>query len=243
MSDLQLTSLGFTHAELVRRARMWLSNRMHCRFVLCETQAGTGESPDAIGWKYGDYSHLVEVKVSRSDFFADHAKPFRQQPERGVGIYRWLMVPAGLVSLGDMAAYPGWGLLEVVRRSVRVVRKAERQPVVNREAEVCVLVQAVANAQLCAPMDLNEWFSHPETAVGRMRANRRRIADQQREIALERSCGGRWDVVRQQMVRCDALVATGYCACSEHGGRTRGEKRKQADVERAYFERGLEMSA
>lgn len=233
MSDLTLIPPGVTHRDLVQRAAAWIVNRMNCRFVLCETMAGNGESPDAIGWKYGDQSHLVEVKVSRSDFLADRNKPFRKDPSRGVGMYRWFMVPSGMVAVEDLVAFEGWGLLEVTGKTVRILKRAELQPAINREAEVCILVQAVANAQLCAPMNLNDWFNHPESAVGRLRAERRAIAESKRQRDRANTCC--WiRVADEQIHRCGIQVATGFQRCSSHGGRTRGEKRKQADVEAAY---------
>jgi hypothetical protein len=74
-----------THAELVVRAIRWLRNQKGCSFVLSEQfAAGVAEQPDAIGWKYGDQSHLIECKISRSDFFADAAKPFRRNGAKGI---------------------------------------------------------------------------------------------------------------------------------------------------------------
>ena len=71
---------------------------------------GNGENPDAIGW-YTGRTMLVECKVSRSDFLADRKKPFRANPERGLGLYRYFMAPKGLIKVDELPARRG--LLEV----------------------------------------------------------------------------------------------------------------------------------
>ena len=56
--------------------------------------APSGEMPDAIGWKRGCHSVLVECKSSRADFLADREKPWRQKPENGAGCERFYLTPA-----------------------------------------------------------------------------------------------------------------------------------------------------
>ena len=152
-----------------------------------------------------------------------------------MGMFRWLMAPVGIVAAEDMNAYLGWGLLEVSGRTVRIIRAAELQPARNSNEELAVLVQAVANAQLCAGRDLNEWFACPETPLGKLRAVRRAIAERERQSQRERECGRYIGTDAEgRMTYCKVTVAGGYYACSEHGGRTRGEKRKQAYVTASY---------
>jgi hypothetical protein len=98
-----------THAQLVEKAVHWL-RRYRCGVVLSEQASISGEMPDAIGWKRACHSVLVECKVTRSDFLADRAKPFRVKPEDGVGCERFYLVPAELVRREELPA--GWGLLE-----------------------------------------------------------------------------------------------------------------------------------
>jgi len=99
-----------THAQLVSKAVHWL-RRYRCGVVLSEQACVSGEMPDAIGWKRACHSVLVECKVTRSDFLADRAKPFRLKPEQGVGCERFYLVPAGLVRREELPQ--GWGLLEL----------------------------------------------------------------------------------------------------------------------------------
>jgi len=66
----------------------------------------------------------VECKVTRADFLADRVKPFRQKPEKGVGSERFYLVPPGLARVEELPA--GWGLLELRRGRVEIVRASEK---------------------------------------------------------------------------------------------------------------------
>jgi hypothetical protein len=98
-----------THPQLVEKAVRWLRS-YRCGVVLSEQACVSGEMPDAIGWKRACHSVLVECKITRSDFLADRAKPFRRKPDQGVGCERFYLVPAGVVQREELPQ--GWGLLE-----------------------------------------------------------------------------------------------------------------------------------
>ncbi|HXY78029.1 MAG TPA: hypothetical protein VEH47_04405 [Candidatus Acidoferrales bacterium] len=98
-----------THAQLVEKAVRWL-RACRCGVVLSEQACVSGEMPDAIGWKQACRSVLVECKVTRADFLADRAKPFRQHPGKGVGCERFYLTPPALITINELPA--GWGLLE-----------------------------------------------------------------------------------------------------------------------------------
>ena len=110
-----------THAQLVQKAVAWLRS-YRCSVVLSEQACASGEMPDAIGWKRTQHSVVVECKVSRADFLADRSKPFRLQPELGLGCERFYLTPPDLVEAKELP--PGWGLLECARGRVRTVEKA-----------------------------------------------------------------------------------------------------------------------
>ena len=99
-----------THAQLVEKAVRWLRS-YRCGVVLSEQACVSGEMPDAIGWKRANHSVLIECKVTRADFLADRAKPFRLKPEKGVGSERFYLTPPSLVKAEELPA--GWGLLEL----------------------------------------------------------------------------------------------------------------------------------
>jgi hypothetical protein len=80
--------------------------------------------PDAIGWKKACHSVLVECKASRSDFLVDRAKPFRSNPENGVGCERFYLAGKGLIRVGELP--PGWGLLEVSGREVEKTKASAK---------------------------------------------------------------------------------------------------------------------
>ncbi len=107
----------------------WL-RRYRCGVVLSEQACVSGEMPDAIGWKKACHSVLVECKVSRSDFLADRDKPFRQQPETGVGCERYYLAPRGLIGIDELPA--GWGLLEVCGREIERVKASAK----NHRSEI-----------------------------------------------------------------------------------------------------------
>lgn len=110
-----------SHDTLCALAVKWLkrshSQKGHgCNVAVSEARSGwNGEIPDAIGFRINppnEGSVVVECKVSRSDFLADKAKPHRQ--EKGMGNWRYIMCPEGMIHEGDLL--PGWGLLWINRR-------------------------------------------------------------------------------------------------------------------------------
>jgi hypothetical protein len=112
-----------THAQLVEKAVEWL-RAYRCGVVLSEQACVSGEMPDAIGWKRASHSVLIECKISRADFLADRDKPFRQKQELGLGCERFYLTPPALLQLKELP--PGWGLLELRKRKVEVVRRSAR---------------------------------------------------------------------------------------------------------------------
>jgi hypothetical protein len=108
-----------THAQLVERAVRWLRS-YRCGVVLSEQACVSGEMPDAIGWKRANHSVLVECKVTRADFLADRAKPFRQKAEQGVGSERFYLTPPSLLKADGLPV--GWGLLELRRGRIEMVK-------------------------------------------------------------------------------------------------------------------------
>jgi hypothetical protein len=115
VSGQKFADRSVTHSQLVDRAVRWLRS-YRCGVVLSEQACASGEMPDAIGWKKACHSVLVECKVTRSDFLADRAKPFRMKPQQGVGCERFYLAAAGLIRLEELPQ--GWGLLE--QRSGRI---------------------------------------------------------------------------------------------------------------------------
>jgi hypothetical protein len=108
-----------THAQLIQRAVAWLRS-YRCSVVLSEQACASGEIPDAIGWKRSQHSVVVECKVSRADFLADRAKPFRIKPEIGLGCERFYLTTPALVQIEELP--DGWGLLECQRGRVKILR-------------------------------------------------------------------------------------------------------------------------
>lgn len=109
------------HARLVEHAVRWLRANYRCGVILSEQYCATGEVPDVIGWKGFCRSVLVECKVSRADFVADAAKPFRLHPEEGMGCERFYLAPAGVIRREELPKH--WGLLEFRKREIHLAVK------------------------------------------------------------------------------------------------------------------------
>jgi len=120
---LSIQTRFVTHAKLVSMAVHWL-RRYRCGVVLSEQACASGEMPDAMGWKKACHSVLIECKVTRADFLADRAKPFRQQPETGVGSERYYLAPRGLIRIEELPC--GWGLLEVCGREIEMTKRSAK---------------------------------------------------------------------------------------------------------------------
>ncbi len=118
------SSVEAGHALLVARAVEWLRRSYKCGIILSEQYCATGEVPDVIAWKGRSKSVLVECKISRADFLADAAKPFRQKPEEGMGCQRFYMAPVGVIRADELPKQ--WGLLELRGREVRMAIKPGR---------------------------------------------------------------------------------------------------------------------
>lgn len=113
---------SYTHSELVELARQWLVKK---GFPVVVTEiASVGEEPDALGFKQG-LTTLIECKASRSDFLADSKKFYRQNPEYGLGEYRYYFAPKGLIKVEELPEK--WGLIEVGESGVRVTYSASKE--------------------------------------------------------------------------------------------------------------------
>jgi hypothetical protein len=96
------------HDTLVERGARWLRGK-GCKLILREFVAAQ-EIPDVIGWR-GTWgaSYLIECKTSRSDFLKDRNKPWRVDPEAGMGTYRYFLCPPRMIKPEKLP--PRWGLL------------------------------------------------------------------------------------------------------------------------------------
>lgn len=140
-----------SHADLVVIARRWLRNQMNCPLVLTEMSVSGCEVPDAIGFR-NDRDHwwqmesiLIECKVSRNDLRLDQAKSFRLNPDKGMGVRRYLLAPCGVFDealINDVLAENHWGYLEWDGRSVFQRRRSDRLPA-NKDAELVLMMSAI----------------------------------------------------------------------------------------------------
>jgi len=136
-----------THKELVNKASAWLKTRGY-KLVVTEAVTHAQEIPDAIGWKNGKWSALVECKVTRADFKRDADKPSRKDPKKRLGQLRYYLAPQGVIPLEDVPE--GWGLIELVSRSLVVTKPAPKEPYSTLIAanELLILTHLLRRAEI-----------------------------------------------------------------------------------------------
>ena len=150
-----------THAALVQRAGRWLRNSRACKVVFTELHAAFPiECPDAIGWRSGGWSILLECKTSRADFLSDREKPFRKDG-RGIGAERFYFALPGLIRREELP--PGWGLLELRGNRVFTVLSQFKDDQRSRESilrELSLLSALLHRAAIqIHPKTLDEWVN------------------------------------------------------------------------------------
>lgn len=150
------------HDILCTKAEEWLK-RQGCKVTFHDrfrAVTGTGEQPDAIGWRSGA-SILIECKASRSDFLSDRGKRFRADPAMGMGDWRFYFCPPGVILPGDLPE--GWGLMYCHEKKVEKVHGVpkgnarwydERPFRGNKDAENAMLISALRRLQIRGHLDL-----------------------------------------------------------------------------------------
>lgn len=111
INDRAIPVSKFTHSDLVEIAYKWVLKRGRCGVAFKEFCTATNETPDVIGFGSWGHSVMIEVKVSKSDFYKDKTKNFRKDPTLGMGKYRYYCVPTGLIKVSSLP--PNWGLIYV----------------------------------------------------------------------------------------------------------------------------------
>ena len=114
-----------THDDLVESARCWLCKEHY--IVITEMSDGISEKPDAIGWRGGSETTLIECKASRQDFLSDKKKSSRLFIASGMGDFRYYLAPPGIIILDELPEK--WGLMEYKNRDSypKIIRVATHQ--------------------------------------------------------------------------------------------------------------------
>lgn len=150
-----------SHSDLVAVAARWLLKTNYkngfcmggpCPIVVTELVTQAFEQPDALGWHSGR-TILVEVKVSRSDFFADAKKPFRMNPEMGLGQWRWYLCPEEMLKPEEMP--DKWGLLWATESGRVKIKKDPEFQKSNRDAEAHILISVIRRQANWSPLHLD----------------------------------------------------------------------------------------
>lgn len=104
------------HNRLVSMAARWF-RRQGFSVIATELKSyGNREQPDVYACRQ-TCSAVIEVKVSRSDFFADAQKPERHSG--GLGNYRFYLCPEGMITPDELP--PGWGLLYAKGKGINTI--------------------------------------------------------------------------------------------------------------------------
>lgn len=106
------------HPKLCEIGRKWVlrapsskGGNMHLAF----TEIGCNkvkEHPDVFGLHSSGETVILEAKASRADFLADKKKPFRADPDQGMGDFRYYISPKDVVREEDLTGTK-WGLIWV----------------------------------------------------------------------------------------------------------------------------------
>lgn len=115
--------MTITHDELGLIAAKWLKRQGYQLSVANLWAAMINEKPDCLGFHIDGYTFLIEAKTSRSDFFADHKKHCRKNPDDAAGNFRAYITPEGLLKPEEIPY--GWQLLEVSNCSKRKLTVAK----------------------------------------------------------------------------------------------------------------------
>lgn len=117
-----------THPQLIDYATVYACQNFECGPRLLREPKRRfglkGEQPDLLCWRNASESFVVEVKASLSDFKADAKKAFRADPSKGVGVYRYYLVPKLMIEPHELPE--GWGLLYQDGEATMEIRESER---------------------------------------------------------------------------------------------------------------------
>lgn len=109
--------LPITHDSLCLMAEKFLKSNgfgvvFHDKF---RAITSSGEQPDCLGFR-SSVSCLIECKTSRADFLADRKKKFRISESLGMGDWRFMLAPKGLIKVDELPT--NWGLLETTGKRI-----------------------------------------------------------------------------------------------------------------------------
>lgn len=112
-----------------------------CNIIVTEITTFASEKPDVLGFANDTNTVMLEAKISRADFLKDAKKPFRQNPETGMGNFRLYIAPVGLITPHELPE--NWGLIEVDEKDkCKIIEYAKRQTS-NIENEFLVLKSVI----------------------------------------------------------------------------------------------------
>ncbi|MFI4861758.1 MAG: hypothetical protein ACIAXF_13890 [Phycisphaerales bacterium JB063] len=133
-----------THDDLNQLGKDWLIASGYKPVLVEPCKSGMmtrGERPDLIGWASADDTAIFECKVSVDDFLRDEGKPWRKNPKQGVGNWRSLITPPGLLECHMSRVPANWSVYEAREDGLWQVLEGQRFNYVNRTHETALLLQ------------------------------------------------------------------------------------------------------
>lgn len=130
-------SQEINHEFLIAKARTWLK-KFGCLVIASEVKISATDCPDALGWRNGFQTVLIECAASRPAFLSKKKKI--ESKNSVYGDYRLILTCTGVVKeLSELPA--AWGLLvyDPSERSITVQANAQRQ-VKDFPAETEILI-------------------------------------------------------------------------------------------------------
>jgi len=140
-----------THKELVEIGKRWLWKK--CDIVVTELTTWVSETPDVIGWK-SNCSTIIECKTNRQDFLRDRKKFVRRMPKYGVGIFRYYLMPEGIINSAHEIPEK-WGLLVLDRQGkIKIIIKPSPFITILTK-EMTILVSCIRRIGQNPPKNMN----------------------------------------------------------------------------------------
>lgn len=110
-----------THKDLVHLSHRWVLKNTFCGVAFKDlySYSTNGERPDVIGFGGWGKSVLIEVKITKNDFYKDRNKKFRIEPETGMGTFRFYCCPENVIRVEDLPQ--NWGLIYEIKGKLKCV--------------------------------------------------------------------------------------------------------------------------
>ena len=138
--------MKISHDQLIKKAISWLINVKKCQLVITDMTSYSRETPDAIGWLNG-FSYLVECKTSKQDFKNDRKKFFRENPEYGIGDFRYYLFPHGVIRSNEIPIS--------YEDKINEIKESIQWKIADKRSEAIIMTSAFRRIKGMIPIGVN----------------------------------------------------------------------------------------